>query len=485
MDLETSLRALRATLLLSLGALPACVGGSDGPKESGTDSGAPTSPCAGSTPILDAAGAATGFERCEDGTIHRSAALSTSAEIPLASCNGDEAYLSCTTDADCTGGPNGKCYHQDYVEMGGRSMTPETGEWDPSGCSCTYSCATDADCGAGQACVPGGLVDKDFDHATCEPAECRTDADCASGECGLSSYNDGCSFVTTLTCRDADDACRVDADCDRGSCVGEPSAGTYACETVDCAIGRPLLVEGRARVAADAGRADWAADLSPDLAQLDEGARLALGAWWMEVAALEHASVGSFARFTLQLLALGAPPELLADVARASADEVRHARLAYGLASAYLGAPVGPGPLSLSAVAIETDLRAVVIGLIEEAAVGETLGAAEARAAAEGVAEPALRDALSRVAEDEERHAALAWRALRWMLEQDPTLRSVAADTFEAMAARVREGAGPVTPDAPSRGVLSPRVRRQVHLAALEQVVLPCAALLKNEILST
>ncbi|MBT9554900.1 MAG: hypothetical protein IV100_02675, partial [Myxococcales bacterium] len=32
---------------------------------------------------------------------------------------------------------------------------------------------------------------------------------------------------------------------------------------------------------------------------------------WLSVAALEHASVGSFARFTLQLLAVGAPPDLL------------------------------------------------------------------------------------------------------------------------------------------------------------------------------
>ena len=68
------------------------------------------------------------------------------------------------------------------------------------------------------------------------------------------------------------------------------------------------------------------AEISPDLRGLDEETRLALGAWWAEIAALEHASVASFARFTLQLLSLGAPPELLADVGQASADEIRRRR---------------------------------------------------------------------------------------------------------------------------------------------------------------
>ena len=481
MDLERTLRALRATLLFSMGALPACVGGDDAAKDSGTDSVAPLSSCIGSTPILDDAGAATGFERCEDGTIHRATAVATSADIPLPSCNGDETYLSCTSDADCTDGANGKCYHDDYVEMGGRVMAPASGTG-TDGCACTYSCATDADCGEGQACVPGGLVDKDLDHATCEPAECKTDADCASGECGLSSYYDGCFWDTSLTCRDADDACRVDADCSDAACAGDTYTHTYECQSMDCAIGRPLLVEGQARVTRGAGRADWMAELSPDLGGLDEHTRLALGAWWAEIAALEHASVASFARFTLQLLSLGAPPELLADVAQASADEIRHARLAYGLASAYRGAPVGPGPLSLSAVNLDADPRAALVGLIEEAAVGETLGAAEARAAAEGALDEDLRRALLQVAEDEERHAALAWRALRWMLERDPSLLQDASDAFARAARRVRGSAPTMSPDVQAQGVLGPKARRALHLAALDGVVLPCWTALQRSV---
>ena len=55
---------------------------------------------------------------------------------------------------------------------------------------------------------------------------------------------------------------------------------------------------------------------------------------WTTAARAEHASVASFARFTLQLLHLGAPADLVADAQQAALDEVRHARLCFGVASA-------------------------------------------------------------------------------------------------------------------------------------------------------
>ncbi len=52
---------------------------------------------------------------------------------------------------------------------------------------------------------------------------------------------------------------------------------------------------------------------------------------WTETARLEHASIAAFARFVLQLMALGAPAELVAaDVlATIATDEARHAELAW------------------------------------------------------------------------------------------------------------------------------------------------------------
>lgn len=108
---------------------------------------------------------------------------------------------------------------------------------------------------------------------------------------------------------------------------------------------------------------------------LGPGLRAALAARWARVAAFEYASVGSFACSTLQLLALGAPPELVADAQAAAADETRHATLAYRLASRCPGAPAGPGPRPLLAAAPALDARRVMLALVDEASIGETLGA--------------------------------------------------------------------------------------------------------------
>jgi hypothetical protein len=49
---------------------------------------------------------------------------------------------------------------------------------------------------------------------------------------------------------------------------------------------------------------------------------------------MEHASVAAFARFTLDLLALGAPADLVQSAQQALGDEIAHAELCFGLAGA-------------------------------------------------------------------------------------------------------------------------------------------------------
>jgi hypothetical protein len=252
----------------------------------------------------------------------------------------------------------------------------------------------------------------------------------------------------------------------------------WHCEGQGCAIGRPLLVEGRARSARAAERGDWDAGVAgPDLAGVAPPLRAALGRHWLEVAALEHASVASFARFTLQLLSLGAPAALVEAAQRAGLDEVEHARLAYGLASAYAGRRLGPGPLDLSAVALSASRRDVVRSLIAEACVGETLGVAEALALSVRVRDPALSRAHARIAADEQRHAELAWRALAWLLaDADEAMRRFAASCFEEATAAA--GRAPASPEvaAPEHGLLSGEEIAAIREQALREVVRPCAA---------
>src|ERR1700759_5402277 len=129
--------------------------------------------------------------------------------------------------------------------------------------------------------------------------------------------------------------------------------------------GRPFMVDGLARTAPVARRPEWcerpkgAAALTP-VAVVAPDIRPRLAAAWTQAACMEHASIASFARFVLQLLAVGAPPDLVADAQRALADEVVHARLAFAVASAYAGVDVGPGKLPVEASLGACDLRELV-----------------------------------------------------------------------------------------------------------------------------
>lgn len=121
-----------------------------------------------------------------------------------------------------------------------------------------------------------------------------------------------------------------------------------ACVPGGCAIGRPFLVDGEARTAPLSRRLDWAtAGVSPDLDGLDDVTRSELASAWERTAQMEHASIAAFARFSLQLLSLGAPADLIerTNKAMVERDPARARRAAFALASAYRKAPVGPGRL--------------------------------------------------------------------------------------------------------------------------------------------
>jgi len=442
------------------------------PSDASPDDGdAEPTRCEDPQELLQRGGTPSGFVKCADGTIQRVEARPADPSNDTPSCVGDENTLYCESDADCTERPHGRCISVQVSIEGGIDQTRY--------CNCQYTCATDADCPTGQACIPGKIVDG-IPIALCVPANCTTNADCASGECGLSVHHNGCGLTVSLGCREESDTCRTKADCfdaDTVSCALSHEGG-WQCQGETCAIGRPLLVDGQARTAAAESRADWSAHLPlPDTTSLTRALREELARHWLEIAAMEHASIASFARFSLQLLALGAPPDLLADAQRAALDEVEHARIAFAAASAYAGRALGPGALDVSDVAILTDRREVLRSLVFEACVNETLGTAEAFAIAARVSDPALVAIHRRIAEDERRHSELAWRTLAWLLDSaDDALLDVAAAAFAEATAAME--ATPFEPGAvaPEHGLLSAADRLSLRRQALREVVRPCAS---------
>jgi hypothetical protein len=274
---------------------------------------------------------------------------------------------------------------------------------------------------------------------------------------------------------------------------GAPNcAGDECCYAMvgGCPIGRPFLVQGQARVALLRGGDGWLAPLAerktPELAALDPATRRALADVYAQDGLTEHASVASFARFTLECLALGAPAEIVLEAQRAASDEVEHARTSFALASAYAGAELGPATLDVSgALPVAPSREDAVLRTVREGCIAETVSAALLHEAAQAATDPAVKAALSRAADDEKRHSALSWRFVGWALESGgESLRAAVAREFGSARDHVGFGAFTGLPgDAAAmraHGYLGTSERRQVAGLVLEQVVLPCARVLLN-----
>jgi hypothetical protein len=364
-----------------------------------------------------------------------------------------ESY-GCKTDADCTDAANGRC-------------VPDS--WD---CGCRYGCESDADCPSGNACLcedGGGF---------CVAAACVDGGGCGDGQwCALYVNVNACESGTSsgFACTTTEDECAVDADCDEGMDC-EWTGETFACSDNTCFEGRPFYVEGQLRTAPLSSGAAWATPVFVDLA-LDPEIRSALARRWERIGQLEHASVAAFARFAMQLLALGAPPELVAETTRAMADETEHARLAFGLASAYAGRSLGPGPLAIDGAMADSGLETIVRTLFAEGCVGETIAAALAQQEGSRATDATVRDVLARIAVDEERHSLLAWRALtvgepvrllvRGEIAGIEAELDVPAPTERRPNARLA-----------AHGVLSETEMRRLRNEVLRDVVLPAASAL-------
>ena len=200
---------------------------------------------------------------------------------------------------------------------------------------------------------------------------------------------------------------------------------------------------------------------------------------WVVAGLGEHASVGSFARFVLHLLGVGAPPSLLREAIQAMQDEIEHATICFGIARSISGEAIGPGPMDLSGIVDHSpDARTMLDAAIIEGCFGETVAAHYAKVAAHRVQLPELRPLLSRIADDEARHAELSWRFVAWLLETRPELRKEAATCFarifsEPMASDELDG-----PSLEQWGHLLPSSKRQVAATVIAEVIRPRAAAL-------
>jgi hypothetical protein len=169
------------------------------------------------------------------------------------------------------------------------------------------------------------------------------------------------------------------------------------------------------------GAAAWSeASLAIPVGDVPADARRLVAGEWRHDGARQHAAIAAFLVHAQNLVALGAPPSLIADASRGALDEVRHARACFAIARAIDGEDASPAafPQIFEAPAIPDD-RVMALALMAEGALVD--GALSQQVAVRVLSRLAarartvdLRAVLQRMAEDEERHAAQSWEVISW-----------------------------------------------------------------------
>ncbi len=192
-------------------------------------------------------------------------------------------------------------------------------------------------------------------------------------------------------------------------------------------------------------------------------ARTALGRYFAEIAYLEHASVFAFRMLRRDLAYARAPRSLLTACSRAARDEIRHARTTRAIARRHCATPF---KMEIERASRARSLEEIAIENAIEGCVNETYGALVATWQSAHAEDPAIAEAFAAIAEDETRHAALAWRLARWL--ETRLDRNARARVTRARRRAFRELSAAATATDPDgdvarfAGVPSVRVRRRM-----------------------
>jgi hypothetical protein len=415
--LRTNLDAWRATLLVSLGlSASGCGMAADGSSaEAGESADADES--AAADDAASGAPAAATEERTGSSSPVLPEKLRCANEVPAA---GDPTLMVCSNGIVHRPAPP----EEDCMDCPGRGPVL-------SASAPLDSCSNDDDCAEGFLCIASSEI--------------------ATSDCSDSNATSS-AVVRSFACQTPDDECGADSQCENGRLclVGRRRR---ICDPVPilpgCPVpGRPFLVGGEERLASVRSASDWCGPVLCVPDDLTPAVRASLCQYWKMAALREHASVAAFARFTLQLLQLGAPHDLCLGSQSAMRDEIEHARRCFALASRYAGEPLGPGPLAIEGAIEAESLAQSALLTFREGCIGETSAALEAAEALAVAADPEVQATLMLIARDERRHAKLAWRFLAWALEQDGAGEVRAALVAELERLRAQVGPTPPAGDA-------------------------------------
>lgn len=321
------------------------------------------------------------------------------------------------------------CTRPDGILDTGAAMTPSTGS------------------GAGPTCAPAGFAEAEAVGQPADSGSCPVGA--LTGEGVYSEVTGECCYPAALDC-----------------------GGTGSGKFTDCGCyGRPLVVAEAVVATRHVARGDWGdGALRPAVASLDPVRRAALTRFWLDNARSEHSAVAGFAKLVLDLLAVGAPAELVHRAQIGLADELRHARACWALASAYDGRAWGPDGLASPPLPLAGVVE-LAVATAREGCVGETIAAHLAAVMAERASDPAVVAVLRDIAREEAEHAELSWAVLQWCLAQGgDDVRDAVAAVFAEAPRIPADGVGR-DPLLEAHGLLADDEKAAICTAAHREVV--------------
>lgn len=220
-----------------------------------------------------------------------------------------------------------------------------------------------------------------------------------------------------------------------------------------------------------------------DLPVLTASERQSAVATWRGRMVNEHISAQVWSGLLAPLMAAAVPPSVLAGVAAAVADELRHAEQCAGVVLALGGEPVAPLP-PLAAMPSHSDvgpLEGALRSLLSVGCLSETIAVAIIRAEHAELDGTTLGEVLRSILADEVQHARLGWRVLGLCapLLDGAARQRLSAYLVDALAHQIAHEL-PLLPSLsqPSEtlalaGVCDGTFARSLFFDTIEQVILP------------
>ncbi len=212
----------------------------------------------------------------------------------------------------------------------------------------------------------------------------------------------------------------------------------------------------------------------------DERKRLA--GTWERRAAAEYLAVSTFAVLAIDLVAAGAPADVLSLCMRAGIDEVRHAELCLRMVEIYSGRRIQPpsGMSSLPDEPTRPRLHQAVANTLLVSCVSETYATTVLTATRDLTLDPAAREVLTSIYSDEVMHARLGWSYLRHAIDVGGAGAIEAAAKMVPIALRGNANVvererpvGEVTEAVRGHGLMTPAEERVIFAACVREVLVP------------